>query len=130
MAKSVHPTFLIVGAAKAGTTSLYRYLRQHPDVYMPASIKETFFFSRASVTEASGPGRRYGTQAVTSWSDYADLFADANAQPARGEACTAYLYFYDEAIPEIRKYLGAGVRIVIILRDPVERAYSNYMHHV
>jgi hypothetical protein len=130
MSKTVGPTFLIVGAAKAGTTSLYQYLRQHPDVYMPASIKETFFFSRVSVTKASGAGRRYGERAVTSWSDYVDLFADGLTHPARGEACTAYLYFYNEAIPAIRKYLGTDVRIVIMLRNPVDRAYSNYMHHV
>lgn len=130
MAEEVKPTFLIVGAAKAGTTSVYHYLRQHPDLFMPASIKETFFFSSQSLKRFTGPGHCYAKEAIMSVSAYLDLFVAGREHTARGEACTAYLYFYHEAIPRIRAYLGTSTRILILLRDPVERAYSNYMHHV
>ncbi|HMB89289.1 MAG TPA: sulfotransferase [Rhodothermales bacterium] len=124
------PNFLIVGAAKAGTTSLYHYLRQHPDVFMPEALKESFFLSGLSPTQFVGPGRQYGSRMITTWEAYQDLFAGSADCPARGEACVAYLYFTDETIASIRQWLGRDVRIIISLRDPVGRAYSNYLHHV
>jgi hypothetical protein len=124
------PNFFIVGAAKCGTTSMFNYLKQHPQVFMPARRKESRFFSGLSPEQFPGPGRRYVAFAVTSWAAYQRLFEGSAACPARGEACTSYLYCYDKAIPRIIDRLGRRVKIIVMLRHPVERAYSNYLQHV
>jgi len=77
-----------------------------------------------------GPGH-FGRNIVKKFADYQRLFAKAatNKHQAIGEACVGYLYFYQQTIPSIKKYLG-NPKIIIILRNPVNRAYSDYLHHV
>ena len=112
------PNFLIVGAAKAGTTSLYEYLRQHPEIFMP-EWKELSFF----IGDPFGPLHR-----VKKPSYYYRVFADTHDCKAVGEASTSYLF--DEAAPHIiRQKLGL-IRTIIILRDPVAMSYSLYNHQV
>lgn len=124
------PNFLIVGAAKSGTTSLHHYMRQHPQVFMPEQIKETMFLCGHTAQHFPGPGGHYADRAVKTWEAYKQLFSDASACIARGEACVAYLYFHRATIARILEHLGRDVKIVISLRNPVDRAYSNYLHHV
>jgi hypothetical protein len=112
------PNFLIVGAAKAGTTSLYEYLRQHPDIFMP-QWKELSFF----IGDPYGPLHK-----VKRPQYYGKVFAQAKNQTAVGEASTSYLY--DEAAPELIKKKLGSIRILIILRDPVAMSYSLYNHQV
>ena len=112
------PNFLIVGAAKAGTTSLYHYLRQHPDIFMP-EWKELSFF----IGDPYGPLHKVKSQQY-----YGKVFAQAKNQTAVGEASTSYLY--DEAAPEIIKDKLGSIKILIILRDPVAMSYSLYNHQV
>ena len=112
------PNFLIVGAAKSGTTSLYRYLRQHPDIFMP-EWKELSLF----IGDPYGPLHR-----VKKPSTYRKVFAKVQNQTAVGEASTAYLY--DEAAPRIIKEQLGAIRIIIILRDPVAMSYSLYNHQL
>ena len=110
------PNFLIVGAAKAGTTSLYQYLRQHPDIFMPRWKELSFFI-----------GDPYGPLHKVKKPKYYDkVFAQTNNQTAVGEASTSYLY--DEAAPEIIKKKLSAIKILIILRDPVAMSYSLYNH--
>ena len=110
------PNFLIVGAAKAGTTSLYEYLRQHPEIYMP-EWKELSFY----IGDPDGPLHK-----VRKPGYYYKVFANAHGYKAVGEASTSYLF--DEAAPTIiRENLGA-INIIIILRDPVAMSYSLYNH--
>jgi hypothetical protein len=114
----VLPNFLIVGAAKAGTTSLYEYLRQHPDIFMP-EWKELSFF----IGDPFGPLHK-----VKKPHYYYKVFAAAHDYKAVGEASTSYLF--DEAAPDIiRQNLGI-IKIIIILRDPVAMSYSLYNHQV
>jgi hypothetical protein len=124
------PNFLIVGAAKAGTTSLYHYLKQHPAIYMPLEVKETFFFSGLTKAQFPGVGNEYGNSAVSELTAYENLFASVTHEVAIGEACVAYLYYYETAIDRILQILGSNTKIIICLRDPLDRAYSNYLHHV
>ncbi len=128
MEKTILPNFLIVGAAKSGTTSLYYYLKQHPQIFMPDEIKETFFLVEPKSMLGKGPGY-FGQEMVNTFSAYKKLFEISGAAERIGEACVGYLYFYMHTIPNILKYLGQP-KIIIILRNPVERAYSNYYHHV
>jgi len=108
------PNFLIIGAAKAGTTSLYRYLRQHPDVYM-SPVKEPAYYASASG----------GADWIRTRPDYERLFDGATTQRARGEASPQYLN--DEAAPERIAADLPGVRLIVSLRNPVDRAYSSYL---
>lgn len=114
-----YPDFFIVGAAKAGTTSLYRYLDQHPEVYM-SPLKEPNWFSRVYA-----PGR---VSSVTSESEYLGLFEGRDGEPVAGEASPSYLW--DEKAPGRIKQAVPGARIVAILRNPVERALSDYAQAV
>ncbi len=120
------PNFLIVGAPKCGTTSLYHYLKGHPEIYM-SSIKEpriiTFqFLNFPSV----GPGDDIAKKRlVQNFDEYRDLFKNVNNEIAIGEASADNLYYYEQSIPLIKKYFG-DVKIIIILRNPIDRAFSCY----
>lgn len=113
------PNFLIVGAAKSGTTSLYHYLKQHKDIFMP-EYKEPQYFVSEKVQ-----GRIY--KSISSFKEYEDLFEGVH-QKAVGEASVFYLCFHEEAIPKIKSVLGNKVKIIIVLRNPVDRAFSAYRH--
>lgn len=110
------PNFLIVGAAKSGTTSLFEYLRCHPEIYMPPGKELSFFGGR--VGDASG-----------SFEDYCRNFAAARNEKRIGEASSAYLYCA-EAPGRIAARLGSDIRIIILLREPVTTAYSLWGHNV
>lgn len=108
------PNLFVVGAAKAGTTSLWRYLDQHPAIYM-SPVKEPHYFS--SFTPGLFP-------AVKDEGEYLRLFRDAGDAPLRGEASASYLW--DVETPGAIHRKAPDAKIVISLRDPVERAYAFY----
>lgn len=122
------PNFFLVGASKAGTTSLYAYLAQHPDVFM-CPVKEPNYFAFAGQEMAfRGPedDRRINRNTVTDLAAYRALFEGVRGERAIGEASHWYLY-HPEAAGRIQA-LVPGARIVALLRDPVERAYSSFYH--
>lgn len=112
------PNFLIIGAMKAGTTALYHTLSQHPHVFM-SPVKEPHFFSY----EGRQTSRDH---IVTALSDYEALFADAGDALARGEASPSYLPA--PAAPEAIYRYVPDARLIAVLRHPVDRAYSHYLH--
>src|SRR3954451_22819855 len=124
------PTFLILGAAKAGTTALYYYLRQHPQVGM-SRIKETNFFAlMGRPLDFRGPGdddyiNRFS---VTTWEGYCSQFPEDGKARAIGESSPLYLYSPD-APRRIAEALPAA-KLVVLLRDPVDRAFSAFLHLV
>ena len=73
------PDFLILGAARAGTTALYRYLRQNPSIFMPSAKEPNFFAFEGEELNISGPGADYINNSVTQIADYHALFSDAPA---------------------------------------------------
>ena len=115
------PNLLIVGAAKSGTTSLHNYLNQHPSVFM-CSQKEPHYLINNEIGEQRIP------KGVLNIEDYKFLFKGASAMKYRGESSVMYLSFPEFAIKNINKYLSKDVKIIIMLRNPVERAYSGYQH--
>jgi hypothetical protein len=123
------PTFIIIGAAKAGTTALYWYLAEHPDVFM-SRVKESNYFAYG-VDET---GRLlYGDPEVHRFpirtpAEYEALFADAGRASAVGEASPIYLEC-PEAAARIRETIP-GTRIICSLRHPVDRAYSDYVMYL
>jgi hypothetical protein len=111
------PNFVVIGAMKAGTTSLYQYLKGHDQVFMP-TFKELDFF----VTESNW---RRGL----AW--YRSQFATAGSALALGEASPAYSsYPAHDGVPERLARLLPGVRLIYLVRDPVERIRSHYQHLV
>jgi hypothetical protein len=124
MNKIIKPNFIIIGAMKAATTSLYTYLKQHPDVFM-TSIKEPMFFNSLN-TENDFVLQGRETKKITSFDEYYSLFERVENETAIGEASPAYIYNKNCATL-IKEHLPA-VKIIAILRQPVKRAYSNYLH--
>jgi len=108
------PNFLGIGAAKAGTSSLANCLAQHPEISFPHSGKELHFFDYPECDSAAGQSR---------------YRAEFSPNRAMGEFCPSYLYVR-ECRDRIRALLGPGVRFIIALRNPVDRAYSHYCHAV
>lgn len=125
-----YPEFIILGAQKAGTTALYRYLRQHPDVFMP-EVKEPGFFAFADdpldYRNAEGNPTSICSYTVTDAEAYERLFEDGN-EKTTGEATTLYLHS-EEAVSHIQRHVPHA-KLVAVLRHPVDRAYSAYMHAV
>lgn len=122
------PNFLILGAAKAGTTALYNYLNQHPEIAM-SNTKETNFFALEGQKAAfTGPGddRTINRHSVTKLADYERQFKPGAQTKAIGEACTMYLYD-PRTIEGIRRHVPQA-RLIAILREPIGRAFSAYVH--
>lgn len=124
------PGFLIVGAAKSGTTSLFRYLDQHPQVYMSPTKEPNFFHyygrERPTYRDAHHQKITLRDNNVFDPEAYSSLFEDAPNGAVAGEASVLYLYS-DNAPLRISEMIPS-VKIVAILRNPVDRAYSHYLH--
>lgn len=119
------PNFLVIGAAKSGTTSLYNYLKQHPQIYM-SPMKEPAFFAFEGIATFRGPWKSWASRnTVTSIEAYRALFQGVSDEVAIGEASQTYLV-HPNAPERIRHYVP-DVKLIAILRDPVERAYSDYL---
>ena len=118
------PNFIIIGAMKAATTSLYNYLKQHPDIFMP-SIKEPMFFNNYN-KEYNYITKGRKTKKITTLKQYYNLFDSVKNETAIGEASPGYIS--DKNCPTLIKKHLPNVKIIAILRHPVERAYSNYLH--
>lgn len=116
------PDFLILGAAKSGTTSLYRYLSSHPEVYMP-SVKEPRFF--AFDDDLPDKNDLVLMDSVTSEESYLELFDEADVGQKVGEASPIYLA-EPRAVDAIYRRIP-DAKLIVILRDPVERAFSHFL---
>jgi len=121
------PDFFIAGAPKAGTTAVHAALARHPALYMSAVKEPKFFLTDGPPPARGGPGdvQTY-REHVWQRDDYEALFAAAPAGILRGESTPFYLYNRD-AQRRIRALIPSA-RLIVILRDPVERAHSNWAH--
>lgn len=139
------PNFFIVGVPKAGTTSLYHYLAQHPDIYM-SPIKEPSHFSTEIRLENFSEKRRPGVESALraqheylegpmreeragflgmEWDDYVKLFKNVKEEKAIGEASVIYLW--SKTAPEGICRTVPNAKILMILRDPANRIFSAYL---
>lgn len=116
------PNFLIIGAYKCGTTSLHRYLSQHPEIFMPTRKEPDFFAMEGSVESP----RIYGgkRRPVTTFEEYVSLFDGVAGEKAVGEASPSSLE--SEQAPARIKHYVPGAKLVAIIRQPAEAFYSNY----
>ncbi len=127
----VKPNFLIIGAAKAGTSSLYHYLNEHPQIYM-SPVKEPRFFSPELYEDYLKDPYRSGSKehrsTPMSKDEYLTLFEGVSTEAAIGEASTEYLY-----VPKTAERIKAQLpeaKLIAVLRDPTERAYSAFCYQV
>lgn len=127
-----YPNLFIVGAAKCGTTSLYYHLMKHPEIYFCEVVKEPYYFStKYAKIPHHGKEDEINDNKRTSlktFEHYLELFKDAKDEKIIGEASTDYLYFYQVA--DDIKAINPDAKIVISLRNPIDRAFSAYYHQV
>jgi len=124
------PQFLIVGAMKSATTTLWETIRQHPQIFMP-TLKEPHFFVQPEYLDLLSKESKELLKKSTpaNFDEYVALFAASMAHQLCGEASASYFLLPELSIPRIRATLG-DIRIVISLRNPYERAWSEFkMHH-
>lgn len=122
------PDAIIIGAPKAGTSALHAALARHPEVFV-AAVKEPKYYMCADAPPPAyrGPGDAHSQQEwVWRRRDYEALFASAPAGTLRLESTPFYLY-----LPSARRRLAEELpdaKFVVVVRDPIDRAYSNWMH--
>ena len=115
------PNLFIVGAAKSGTTSLHNYLNQHPDVFM-CTPKEPHFLINNEIGKDRIP------VGICSENEYCNLFIEGKGEKYRGESSVMYLMFPEIVIPKINQHYGEDCKIIVMLRNPIARAYSGFQH--
>ena len=123
---SIKPNFIIAGVARCGTTSLFHYLNQHPEIGM-SNVKEPKYFSSLDlILPQKGVGDdTVFSKVVTSEIAYDKLFAGLESFKTMGEGSSDCFYYHKTVIPRIKEKLG-DVQIIVCLRNPVERAFSAY----
>lgn len=115
------PNFFIVGAAKSGTTSLYHYLSDHPQVFM-TEPKEVNYFSGPDLKKQN---LFYKDYKARDEQGYLNLFKGSDSYKAVGEGSVSYLFYPSVAKKIYDKFSDA--KIIILLRNPVDRGYSHYL---
>lgn len=115
------PNLFIIGAPKSGTTSLYEYLKGHPQVFM-SPVKEPNYFAPDLARDVSGNSMLFGHDEA----EYLALFADAGDAPIIGEGSTRYMY--SRGAPELIHKAAPDARIVAMVRNPIDMIHSLHAH--
>ncbi len=121
------PNFIIAGFPKCGTTSLHHYLNEHPDIYMPGQ-KELHFFTFHILSKLNnGPKDAIVKKTqIDNLEKYLNFYKNVRNEIAIGDASPSYIN-HPSQFKKIKDYLD-DPKVIIILRDPINRAYSNYLH--
>jgi hypothetical protein len=123
------PDFLVIGAGKSGTTSIDKYLHQHPEIFVPRK-KEPNFFGYENIRPDELRGNpddlAHYRNSVTNIGEYLKIFEEALPHQKRGETSNAYLY-HENAPARILHYIPK-VKLIAVLRQPAERLFSRFMH--
>ena len=121
------PNFIIAGFPKCGTTSLHHYLDEHPEIYMPTQKELHFFTSNILSKLNKGPKDAIVKKTqINSSEKYLNFYKSVRTEIAIGDASPSYIN-YPSQFKKIKEYLN-DPKVIIILRDPIDRAYSNYLH--
>lgn len=119
--------FMLIGATKSGTSSIYEYLKQHPSVFLPTTKEPKYF-------QWENESHRYSTQldsnifknSVTTFDEYQKLFLGSDSFKAVGEASVSYLYNRNTAERIHKRY--SNTKLIAVLRRPDQRAFSHFVH--
>lgn len=125
------PDFVVAGAGRSGTTAVVEALRGHPQAFVTEPKEPHYFALHGTQPDFAGPGDAHTINrvAVTERQAFLDLFPRDRGEGLRamGEGSVSTLYYYERALPEIMA-MNPGMRFVILLRDPVARAYSSFQY--
>jgi hypothetical protein len=123
------PDFLVIGAGKSGTTSIDKYLNQHPGIFVPKSKEPNFFgYENMKIEDFDGNAEEIAhfRNSVTTLDRYLQIFEEAQPHQIKGE--TSNTYMYHEQAPYRIKYYIPDVKLIAVLRQPAGRLYSRYLH--
>jgi hypothetical protein len=123
--------FFVVGVARAGTTSLYNFLSKHPQLFLP-KVKECNFFSDVESLDDRAylspvPGKYHHMKIINSYDVYESLYREAANDNLKGDVSPSYIWDRNTA-KKIYEH-NNDAKIIISLRNPIERAYSHYLMH-
>jgi len=121
------PSFVVAGAARSGTTALTEALRSHPDVFVTTPKEPHYLALAGRDLNFTGPGDNMmiNREAITSREVYLGLYPREHEYTALGEGSVSTLYYYEHSIPRLQS-INPDVRVVLLLREPVARAYSSF----
>jgi len=123
------PNFILAGITRGGTTSLYYYLKQHPEIGFPEMKEPKYFSALGLELPQNGPGDiNVANKMIRTYEDYQSLYKDINGKKV-GDASSPYLYHHEITAKSIKEKLG-DVPIIVMLRNPVDRAFSAYNNHI
>ncbi len=126
---SILPNFILIGAGKAGTSSLAHYLRQHPDIFVSTPKELNYFaFTDANLAQYNLADQQWIQNSITTLDAYQQKFSQVKHETAIGEASGIYM-FHPQAAARIQAMLPE-VKLMAILRNPIDRAYSGYQMHL
>lgn len=117
------PDFFVIGAYKSGTTALHQLLRQHPEIFVPGVKEPSFFAFMNAQNDRPAP-----PSTITTWAEYSALFRDCSPSQVAGEVSPAYMTIPATADRIYR--LVPRARLIAVLRNPIDRAYSDYAMYV
>jgi len=123
------PNFLVVGAGRCGTTALVEGLRSHPQVFVTEPKEPHYFAFHGTRPAFAGPGDAHTINrvSVTDRQDYLALYPRNHHFLALGDGSVSTLYYYERALPEVMA-INPEMRLIVLLRDPVARAYSSHQY--
>ena len=129
--KAITVDFFVIGVARGGTTSLYNYLQQHPDIFLPR-VKECNFFSKVESLDKEvylkpDEGKVYHMKIIQSEEVYNKLFSEAGSGQLKGEVSPSYIW--DKTSAQRIFEHNKEAKVIVSLRNPIERAYSHYLMH-
>lgn len=119
------PNFIVLGAGKAGTQSIYNYLMEHPDIYMSPTKETNFFALYGQRPNFQGPPDPINQYSIANMDEYEAQFAGVTHETAIGEISPLYLYHPE--VPQRIQHTLPEAKLIVILRNPVDRAYSCYL---
>ena len=120
------PEFIVIGAARSGTTALHSYLSQHPHIFMPAEKEPNFFSFEGEDLKCVGPGADFINNSITDLEKYQNIFAQVPESTTCGEASPLYL-FVPKTAERIKHHIPQA-RLIVLLRNPIEQAYSHFLY--
>jgi hypothetical protein len=123
------PDFLVIGAARCGTTALTSFLGEHPDVFVSTPKEPHFLAFPEGAPRFAGLGDDdlINREAVRDEQEWRDLFR-GRSERRRGEGSVTTLAYPDASIPAIQRFCAPSCRLVVMLRDPVDRAFSSWLY--
>jgi len=129
MTATAVPNFLIVGAARSGTTGLAEGLRSHPRVFVTDPKEPHYFAMHDRTPDFAGPGDAHTINkvAITDRDSYLALYPKQHDFLALGDGSVSTMYYHERALPEVVA-MNPDMRLVVLLREPIARAYSSHQY--